>query len=37
MEAIPIIHTCWFTNGINLPCMQGSNERTIILPGKKNT
>jgi hypothetical protein len=36
-EAIPIIHSWWFKDGINLPCIQGSNERTIILPGNKST
>ena len=35
--AIPIIHSWWFKDGINLPCMQGSNERIIMLPGNKST
>ena len=36
-EAIPIIHSWRFKDEINLLSMQGSNERTIILPGNKNT
>ena len=36
-EAIPIIHSWWFKDGINLLCIQGSNERTISLPGNTST
>ena len=36
-EAISIIHSWWFKDGINLPCMHGSNERIIMLPGNKST